>query len=230
MIKILILCKKSETSKSLVNYVISKISILRLVGIANTQTEALKILEEQKPNLIISTDKNILLLVKHNFKHYTPGIILLSKKLEEPQFFYRSLLILQYNLNFDIMVRKIRNFITDNFSVSKKEQIRKILSEIGFNLKLSGTMYLIDSVLYTNTYRSGYSFEKLEKDIYSYIAQKNNSTPKRVKWAIERAINYMYQKQTEDTYYYIEKYFAIEYPQKPTAKLIINTLASIINL
>lgn len=230
MVKILILCRKNATAKSLLNYVISNISVLRLIGIANTEEEALNLIEGHKPNLIISSDKKILLLVKRNFKHYTPGIILLSKNIEEPQFFYKNLLILQYNLDFEIMIRKISDFITNNFNLSKKHQVTKILSEIGFDIKLTGTMYLIDSILYTNTYKGGYSFEQLERDIYSYVAQKNNSTQKRVKWAIERSINYMYKKHDEKSYINVEKYFALEYPQKPTPKLVINSIANFINM
>lgn len=230
MIKILILCRQNETSKSLVNYVISQIHVLRLVGIANNHSEALKLLEITKPNLIISSDSNILLLLKRHFKHYTPGVILLSKNMEELPYFYKNLLMMPYNLSFELMVKRVRDFITDYFSVSKKEQLRKILKEIGFNLKLSGTMYLIESILYTNTFKGAGSFENLEKDVYSYVAQKNNTTIPRVKWSIERSIRYLHESLTKDTYFYVEKYLAVEYPKKPTPKLVINTLASLISL
>ena len=230
MIKILILCKKSETAKALINYVVSEVDILRVVGIANNNTEALNLLEQTKPNLIISSNKSIILLIKKHFKHYTPAVILLSKNTEELPYFYKPLLMLPYNLSFELMTEKIRIFLANHLSVSKKEQLLKILTEIGFNLKLSGTMYLIDSILYKNTFKGGSSFEKLEKDIYSYVAQKNNTTVKIVKWSIERSILYLHESLTKEKYFYVEKYLAVEYPKKPTPKLVINTLSSLISL
>ncbi len=230
MIKTLILCKKSETSKLLINHVISKIYLLQLVGIANSREEALNLLEEITPNLIISTDKEIVLLIRQHFKHYTPKIILLSRSMRELPYFYKDSLIIPYNLSFELMVERIKNYLNDYLKLSKKEQLRKILKEIGFNLNLSGTIYLIDCILYANSFRSPGSSEKLEKDIYSYVAQKNNTTIQKVKWSIERAIRYMHESHTKDTYKHVEEYLAVEYPQKPTPKLVINTLSDIITL
>ena len=57
MIKILILCKKSETAKALINYVVSEVDILRVVGIANNNTEALNLIEQTKPNFYFVNKK-----------------------------------------------------------------------------------------------------------------------------------------------------------------------------
>lgn len=231
MLKILVLCNQISTAKALINNVISNIRDLQLVGIANSSKEALKLIEKNEPNLIISTNENVISLIKENFKYYTPGIILISKPKDDlTDFYYKNLLHLHYALNFEKITNYIINYIDNNYFSSKRKKAQEILASIGFNFKLTGTVYLLDSILYANTYKGSYSFEKLKKDIYSHIAIINNTTIDRVKWSIARSINYMYQKHTKTTYANAEKYFGIEYPSRPTPKQVISSIASILDL
>ena len=120
---------------------------------------------------------------------------------------------------------KILKFLKGN-SFSQKEKAAKILSYLGFDFKLSGTIYLLDSILYAHTYKGSYSFEKLERDIYSYVANLNSTSVDRVKWSVFRTINYMYSKHTDESYKIVEKYFNLEYKSKPTPKLVISLIAN----
>ncbi len=228
MVKVLILCRKNETTKFLINAIISKISVLRIVGVANNQIEAQKMLEETKPNLIISSNKIIFSLIKHGPQSYLPRIILISKD-ANPNISYRYLLTIPYNLDNESMKNQINEFINEYLYVSKKDMLQKILFEIGFNLKLSGTLYLIESILYANIYKDEYSYEKLEKDVYTYVANKHKTTPKIVKWSIERSIRYLHESLTKESYITLEKYLPVEYPKKPTPKLVINVLSNLIS-
>lgn len=231
MLKILILCKNNSTAKSILNKVISNIKELQLIGIANNENESLELIQKREPNLIISTNEKIINLIKTNYTTYTPGIILISKSKENNKdWYYRNLLILNYNLNFKKISNCILDFIQNNITYSKKQTLIELLSKIGFDLKLVGTTYLIDSILYVNTYKGAFSFEQLQRDIYSHVATINHTNIDRVKWSIARSINYMYNKQTQNTYRYAEKYFGLEYPQKPTPKLVINSIANILDM
>ena len=228
MIKVLILCKKNETTKFLINSIISEISSLHLIGLANTIEEASKLLTKTTPNLIITSDSNIFSLFGKNSKDYLPRIILVTKEpLKVP---YRYSFVLKYDLDKQTMIKKINKFINDYLYVSKKEELTKILTEIGFSFKLSGTLYLLEAILYANVYKDSYSYEKLEKDIYSYVAKKHKSTAQRIKWSVERSVRYWHESLTKESYINIEKYLSVEYPKKPTPKLIVNSLSNIISL
>ena len=138
----------------------------------------------------------------------------------------KNYIIVDYRESFTSISEVISTFVKENLKTSKKEKAIKILSHIGFNFKLSGTNYLLDSILYANSYKGSYSFETLFYDIYSYVAELNNTSSNVVKWAIERSINYLYGSANTDILKRIEKYFGIEYPEKITPKFTINFIAN----
>lgn len=227
MLKVLILCKNISTAKSITNNIVSNIKELQLVGIANNQKEILELLEKCKPDLVISTSLEIIQVIKKNFSHYTPGIILIIRKEETPDnFYYKNVLNLNINLSFEKMCNRILDFIPHDGSHSKKEKATNLLSKLGFDFKLVGTSYLLDSILYANTYKGSYSLEQLKRDIYSYVAKTNSTTVDRVIWSIARSFNYMYKRHTKESYQIIEKYLGLPYPVKPTPKLVINYIAN----
>ena len=92
MLKTFILCKNSFTAQTLTNKVISNIERLRLVGFSYDPAESILLIEKSKPNLIITFDREFILLIRRNFKHYNPAIVLIDKNTEEPNFHYKNLL------------------------------------------------------------------------------------------------------------------------------------------
>lgn len=229
MLKILIICKSFSTSKKITNKILCNINELQISGIANNLIEAKELLEKTETDFIITTISNIVELLEENLVSNIPRIILISKSTNVSFSDSRKLLELSYNLNFQEMSKHILTFIRTDLNDSKKEQATEILSKLGFDFKLSGTLYLLDSILYANKCKGSYSFEKLKRDIYSHVAKQNNTDVNIIKWSIARSINYMCQKHTEETYEIIEKYFGIKYPKKPTPKLVINLIANILD-
>lgn len=231
MIKILILCNNLETAKQITNKVTSNLESTRIIGIASTITEFKSIINNSEPDLIITTNKHIINLLKDCFPFFLPGIVLisdLSKEDEEELVYknYKNLLSINYHSNFKEISNLVQNFIKENLTISKKAKAIKILTNLGFNFKLSGTNYLLDTILYVNSYKGSSSFETLFYDIYPHIAELNNTTPKVIKWSIERSIKYLYDQHGQDTYEKIEKYTGVEYPDKFTSKFIINFIAN----
>ena len=224
MLKLLILCKKMETAKNLTNKVAVHLKDARLIGIANSLSEAKSILKEEQPEFIISTSKEIIDVIKETFINYFPGIIFFTHK-KYRSTSYKNMIIINSNDDYEFTIKQISSFINKNKS-THKEKVINILTYLGFDFKLSGTIYLLDAVLYAHTYKGSYSFEKLERDIYSPVADANNTNINRVKWSIFRAINYMYHKHTETSYQIVEKYFGLKYPTKPTPKLIISLISN----
>ena len=228
MLKLLILCKNFETTKKLVNKVTSNINELRLIGIANELSEAEKILKANQPDIIFSTDEEIVEFIISKFIYYYPQIVLFTQKrlLNIP---YRHLLLLKPNSDLDVIATSVSIFIKDHVD-SEKEKAVKTLVDLGFSFKLCGTLYILDSILYIRTYKGSYSFEKVEEDVYSHVARINNTTIKRVKWSVARAINVMYDNHTRKSYQVVEKYFNITFPTRPTPKFVISVIANNLDL
>lgn len=230
MVKILILCDKLTTAKTLTNKIISGINDLQLIGITNTLKEALEIIKFSEPDLIISTNEKVINLIKKTYAHYTPGIVLLSKKDPNNNLYYKNCIVLDPSIGFQNLSGYIFSYIQSTIKQSKKKNAINILTTLGFDFKLTGTIYLLDAVLYANTYKNSYSYEQYQKEIYNHVAKLNNTYFDRVNWAIARSINYMYKKHSRESYRILEKYLGLEYPAKPTPKLVVNSVATLLDI
>ena len=231
MIKVLIVCKDNSIAKLLVNTVTSKIHNLHLIGIANTIVEAKTFLRKREPTLIITTNPKLVANLNNTCSTYTPGIVLISSQDHNKPVIYKfRKLLLQINSleNSEQLLNRTFRFISDNYTTSKKKIIKDILKDIGFDFKLIGTKFLFDSILYITTYAGASGFSNLTADVYPFVAEKYNSTPQVVKWAIIRSVNYLYNKNNSETLIKIEKYFDIKYPQKIKPKTIITEIVRII--
>ncbi len=228
MLKLLILCKTPDTVKNIINKMVSNITDLRIIGIANTTLEAEKIMEEIQPEIIITTIEEIIETIQDKFFHYYPHIVLFSSSTNQ-DINYKNLLVIPLQLKYEVITNKISEFIKTKV-VSHREKATRILTHLGFDFKLNGTLYLLDAILYAHTYKGACSFEQLKRDIYPYISEINDTSANRVKWGIERSITYMYKKHTEDSYKIVERYFSIRYPEKPTPKLVINFISNHLDL
>lgn len=225
MIKVLIICKQLENAKKIVNNIVCKIEKLQLIGIANSFNEATEILVNDQADIIITTNTKTIQFIKNKFITYNPGVIIIDDSIRLKDNYSKYLLVNNLN-NYETMINKIKFFLRNTIEQSQKEKLTSILLKLGFDFNLSGTTYLYDSIIYAHSFKGSYKIEKLKRDIYSYIAELNNTTSSRVKWSIERSIRYMYDKHTKGTYMYIEKYLNIKYPQRPTPKQIILLIAN----
>ena len=78
MIKVLIMCKKLENAKKILNNIVRKIYNLQLVGIANSYDEAKGLLIENEADIIITTDQKMINFIRNEFITYIPGIIIID--------------------------------------------------------------------------------------------------------------------------------------------------------
>lgn len=230
MIKILIFCNKLTTAQLLTNKIISGVSDLQLIGITTTFDETQELIDKCEPDLIISTNEKIIDFVKKTYAHYTPAIVLLSKIDPLTDLYYKNCIILDSDSSIQNIAGYIFNFVQSAIKQSKKKHAINILTTLGFDFKLSGTIYLLDAILYANTYKNTYSYEQYQKSIYTHVAKLNNTYLDKVSWAITRTINYMYKKHTRESYQVLEKYLGLEYPSKPTPKLVVNTIATLLDI
>jgi len=78
MLKLMILCSNLNTAQTITNKIASNIENTKIIGIGITLKEALNIMKEFEPDIIISTNLKIFKLIKEKFLIYNPGIIYLS--------------------------------------------------------------------------------------------------------------------------------------------------------
>jgi hypothetical protein len=229
MIKVIILCNNFEATKTIINKVVYSISEIKIVGIYNKSNEIPDAINDMNPDLIITTNKNLITLLNKKSILYNSGIILITNENVNTSNYTNVLAINNY-LPYETISNTISEFIDETFHLSKKEKITNTLKNLGFDFKLSGTVYLYDAILYASSFKGYYSYEKIYKDVYTYVAKQNGSDVDRVKWSIARTINYMCNKHTKESYKIVEKYFGVCYPEKPTPKTVIGFIANILDL
>ena len=103
-------------------------------------------------------------------------------------------------------------------NIELKEAIISQLKKINYNFSYIGTEYLVDVIyiIYIEQKVSGYN---LEKEIYTLISKKYNTTVKNIKNNILNATDKMYYDCEEKI---LEEY--IGYNLKPTPKKIIKSI------
>lgn len=221
MIRTLIICSNFEIAKRLINKILYKIDDVKIIGImSRLKPEVI----DRKINLIITSNKNIVYDVLDN-KHLSSVKIIFISFYAIKLFENKNLLEFNYFSSDTAISNSITYFINTKFNNPSKKKVIKILKNLGFDFKLVGTLYLVESIMYIHSFK-GYSFETLYRDVYPYIANINNTTINRIKWSIERSIRYLYNKNNEKDILNIYNYFGVKYPDKITSKMIINFIAN----
>lgn len=102
-----------------------------------------------------------------------------------------------------------------------KKKIMNQLLLIGYNLKLKGTMYLLESILYICKRKQIELVDNLEHNVYKYVADIIGKTVTNIKTNIIKSTNYVYKYQKEKILY---EYFSSDI--KITPKLVISTVVN----
>lgn len=106
--------------------------------------------------------------------------------------------------------------------------MQKVINELlilGYNFKLKGTQYLLDSIIYVYSNKNEEMLENLEKNVYKYISLKNNKTVLNIKTNIINSTNYVYDYQNSEILF---RYFSSNV--KITPKLVIATVLKKIHM
>lgn len=106
--------------------------------------------------------------------------------------------------------------------------MQKVINELlilGYNFKLKGTQYLLDSIIYVYSNKNEEMLENLEKNVYKYVSLKNNKTVLNIKTNIINSTNYVYDYQNSEILF---RYFSSNV--KITPKLVIATVLKKIHM
>ncbi len=110
--------------------------------------------------------------------------------------------------------------------VKMKEKIKEEIINLGFDMSLKGTHYLIECI-YIVYVEDKIDCINLKEDIYPLLSKKYKKKTNNIKCDINYSITSMYNRCSVKR---INKYFSFFDNNKPTTKLIIYTILNKIML
>ncbi len=201
-LKIVILDKDFENIKFVINKIINNIEEINIIPyVATTEEEVLNITSKNEINAILANKKYI----------KSTNI----KKIET--------ITIEKSINDEQLKSKL---ISINERLIKEEDIKKInkkviweLSNLGYNFKLKGTQYIVETIMYIYKKQNIDLLDNLEENVYKVIAIKNNKSLGNIKTNIIKSTKFVDTYQNKNILY---KYFSLDI--KITPKLVISTI------
>ncbi len=227
MKKVLLSFKNLSNSKDVFNFVTLRyIDDIHIVGLSSNYMETLALMYKYSPDFILIDSKSFI-EINLNLLNYLPIFYIDddSKLLNES--LYNSLFVKIFN-NFDHL---FSNFKTDQKSMVTKKRETKIikhLENLNFNFKQAGTRFFLEALIFVHENKSPYVLNNISKNIYPNISNKYHTSISKVKWNIEKSINYMYNFNLTNYPHLLNNYLSFEFNQKPTTKELLILLNKII--
>lgn len=201
-LKIVILDKEFENIKFVINKIINNIEEINIISyVATTEEEVLNITSKNEINAILANQKYI---KSTNIKEIETVAI-------------------EQSINDEQLKRKL---IGINERLTKEEDMKKInkkviweLSNLGYNFKLKGTQYIVETIMYIYKKKNIDLLDNLEENVYKAIAIKNNKSLSNIKTNIIKSTKFVDTYQNKNILY---KYFSLDI--KITPKLVISTI------
>lgn len=210
-----------ELIKKFGNIIFNNFSNIHLAGIVSNEKELSYLCNKHKINMIIlslSDSKNNSL--SQIFNSIENKIIICNtlSGLKSA----KHILYISDSQDASITKQKLNKFLSNINDNIIRDKVILILEKFNFNFKLTGTNYLLDSIIYSYITKEQYLFDNLEKKIYPHISKKYNVSAKNIKWSIIRSINNMKSHLNISNF---EDYY-IDFPEKITPKFIISEIVN----
>lgn len=210
MIKTLIVEDNLEyvknTLNNTLNNTLSKFKDIQIRYIATTVKEAINIIYNNKIDLIfldlkLPDSSGLEILKKLKTFNYIEkiSVIVISGDailINKANYEYKVNNIINKVEKEEIMYQKIKQSIDEINYMDREKNIKELIKEItnmGYNWKYKGTNYLMEAIIYIYTSNNLDLMDNLEKNVYKYIAYKNNKNVNNIKTNIvkstERLIN-----------------------------------------
>ena len=201
MIKALIVDDNLEYVKLILNRVLNKFQELHIEYVATTAQEAVEVIRKKQIDIIFLDlrlpDKEgfyiideIKLLNLINF----PYIIVISEDdrlIEKTK--YSIFDVIRKLEREDLIFLKIKNDLFEINYTKQEKQIKEFiiseLSNIGYNWKYKGTLYMLETILYIYQNNNMDLLDNLERNVYKYISYRNGKKINNVKTNIIKATN-----------------------------------------
>lgn len=204
MLNMLIADDNIHFVKLIINSILTTNDKIRLIKVATDGKETLEVIKKQRIDILL-LDLNmpiysgLEIIDKINTIELSriPDIIAISGDTEMlPQLIKSKKVNYFFQKNTCNLIEKLNDTLTEivinNNTINIKQFILSELQFIGFKLKLNGTKYILESILYIYNSNNYDLVENLEKNVYPILAKKHNKTSMNIKSNILKAINSMY--------------------------------------
>lgn len=238
--------------------IISSYDEFQIIGIAKDGIEALKVVEREKPDILIldiimpHLDGLEVLERLQDFEQNIPKVIVLSavgqdritqraielgahyyvvKPFDFNVFMKRLKQIAGLEVNMSKLKEKSDMYLeskTSNNEANLESRITKIIHEIGIPAHIKGYLYLREGI--TLVIEDMDFLGAITKELYPCIATKFNTTPSRVERAIRHAIEVAWTRGKVDTINQLFGYTVSNNKGKPTNSEFIALIADKLRL
>ncbi len=209
MIKILIVSDNEEYISTLKNDIVNH-KQLKLIAIARDEVEALDLIMNEKPDVVIVNikipslnwieiieNRPIFILVSHKDGSERKALVLDKGEYEIKSFSSNALL--------SIVSLKSKK-------IYKEENITSMLNNVGINSTMKGQQYLVDLLLMV---LNDGAFKLFDEILYPTIAEKYDVTTSSVERCVRYAIEFMWKHVPPES---LEDYFGVNIVKKFTVK------------
>ena len=185
-----------------INNVLSKINRIRVTNIATTIAEATSVIKRENIDLILldlnlpdATGVDFINKIKEINFIRKPTIIIISSELPliKKVKYEDSFNIINKVESSEYIFKQINQVAEEMRYLEIKEQLNKdvlfYLSSLGYNVKLKGTMYIADAILFIYKSNNLDLLDNLEHNVYKYIAYKHKKTINNIKTNAIKATN-----------------------------------------
>lgn len=233
MLNMLIADDNIDFVKLIINSILITNDKIRLIKVATDGRETLDIIKKQKIDILlldlnmpIYSGLDIINEISTIETSGIPDIIAISGDTKMlPQLIKSKKVDYFFSKNTFNLIERLNDALTEivvnNNTINIKQFILSELQFLGFSLKLNGTKYILESILYIYNSNNYDLIENLEKNVYPVLAKKHNTTVMNIKSNILKSINSMYITADIEKN---KKYFYFDYDIKPTPKLLIEII------
>ncbi len=235
MVNILIVDDNLNYAIQLMNYINTKNNNIKVISIAENGKKALNILNSRQDIDIILLDLkmpictgNELISSLGNNDRYNNSIIVISGEIENIRQLHTSNMIysiLYKSIDMNGIIYKINELVKVKNTNKKESRIKdKIINEVlelNYDISNVGTQYLINAIEYILINMPNKEFNKLQTEVYPFVAKFNSTSVHNVKNNIVRATNKMYYQCEIEK---LKKYFCYSNDIKPDTRTVIRTI------
>lgn len=212
MLKGIIIADNLYFIREIINVAINEEINIKIDYIATTKSEAQEILSQKNFDIVFINLKSKIttkeIILNLDFNTLTkPKIILMIDNISDIKKYKNISSIILKSDTTEIIYRKIKQVVDEIGNKTNIQDIKNMVisnvSDMGYNIKLVGTKYLIESIMFIYESNNFDMMNNLEQNVYKPIAYKHNKTIVNVKTNIAKSTRAMYGENNKLTPKYV---------------------------
>ena len=204
-------------ARRIIRNIVRKNENIRLIDIGTSTKETFNIIKDYTPDICI-LNIDIIDISKIKELKKLPYFIFVTSESTKVD----STKCLLKAKNTELIEKNLNEIINSNDFSKAKEKLINVLGKLKFDFSRNGSLFLIDSILYSYENIESNIYENLERNVYPYVANKYHTGVSNVRKCIISAVQDMYNKNyIDNTTNVLFDYFYFDDQIKPTPKLVI---------